>query len=104
LGAALRSHGRSGADIDAGAVSAACIDFTGSEIAALVPEALFAAFAEDARAITTADLVAAARNVTPLAKTASDKIAKLREWSKGRARPATTATVAAPAGGRVLDF
>ena len=62
-----------------------------SEIAAFIAE-------------RTADLARAAQSVTPLAKTAQDKITKLREWAKGKARPATAiATEAATNGGRQLD-
>jgi len=90
LGAALRAHGRGKVEIDAAAVAAATDTFTGSEIAAIVPDALFAAFADNAREITTDDLVEAARTVVPLAKTAAEKITRLRDWAKGRARPATS--------------
>lgn len=90
LQATLRSYGRGELDIDALAVSEVCVNFTGSEIAALVPEALFSAFAENAREITTQDLLAAAATVRPLAETAKEKITKLREWAVGRARSATS--------------
>lgn len=93
LDAALNAHGRGDVlspDTDLSPVARATVDFTGAELAALVPDALFAAFADGARQITAADLHAAAATVVPLAKTASDKIGRLREWAKGRARPATT--------------
>ena len=67
-------------------VAAACDGFTGSEIAAIVPDALFAAFADGARELLVSDLVTAARSVVPLSKTAAEKIEKLRDWAKGRAR------------------
>lgn len=82
--------------------------FTGSEIAALVPDALFAAFADGEREITVDDLLVAAKTVTPLATTSKEKIARLREWAKTRARAATspeTATAAtAKRAGRLLDL
>jgi MoxR-like ATPase len=91
LEATLRSHGRDPADIsDPDRVAAAAAEFTGSEIAALVPDALFAAFADGQRAIGIDDLLAAAATVTPLAKTAAEKIGRLREWAMGRARPANS--------------
>lgn len=81
--------------------------FTGSEIAALVPDAMFSAFSDGAREITTADLMQAAGTVVPLSKTAAEKITKLRNWAAGRARPAskpdTTETSARPAL-RALDL
>lgn len=111
LNAALRTHGR-----DTGlftvseveSVAKATDGFTGSEIAALVPDAMFAAFADNARELTAGDLITAARSVVPLTKTAAEKIGKLREWARGRCRPATayaavdTAGRAAPA--RQLDL
>lgn len=90
IGAALRSHGRGNVSIAKGDVAMATSGFTGSEIAALVPDALFAAFADGGREISTADLVDAARNVVPLSKTAATKIESLRTWADGRCRRATT--------------
>ena len=57
----------------------------------------------------TEDLIAAAKKVTPLSQTAAEKITKLREWSKGRASPATAAETVvempkARAGGRAIDI
>ncbi len=88
--ASLRAHNRQNVKIDHGKVAEVCLDFTGSEIAAIVPDALYAAFADKARQIRTDDLINAALKVVPLAKTASDKISSLREWAKSRARRATT--------------
>ena len=94
--AALRSHRREGLAIDLSEVASACNGFTGAEIAAIVPDALFAAFAEDGREITTEDLLEASKSVAPMSKTAADKIAKLREWiAKTGTRPATGAAPAA---------
>jgi hypothetical protein len=100
LKAALVAHGRGNVKIDLGKVVESTNMFTGSEIAALVPDALFAAFADNAREITTADLVKAAAGVSPLAKTAETKIKALRDWAVGRARAASRAT-AVTAEGRV---
>jgi SpoVK/Ycf46/Vps4 family AAA+-type ATPase len=68
-----------------------CKDFTGSEISATVAEAMFAAFADGGREITPVDLAEAAAAIVPLATTAAPKIAALREWAKGKARPASAA-------------
>lgn len=89
LTASLRSNGRGKLkSIDLDAIADVTTDFTGSEIAAMVPEAMFAAFADGAREITTADLIEVSKTVVPLSKTAAEKITKLRDWAKGRARPA----------------
>jgi hypothetical protein len=90
LSAALRSHGRKPDQINLESVADASAEFTGSEIAAIVPDALFAAFADGGREPATGDLINAARSVVPLAKTAAEKIAGLRTWAAGRARPATS--------------
>jgi SpoVK/Ycf46/Vps4 family AAA+-type ATPase len=103
--AALREHDRDVSSIDAEAVARATHEFTGAEIAALVPDAMYLAFADDKRAITTDDLVGAAIVTVPLARTASDKIAALRAWAKGRARMASKADAATPATDRrALDM
>jgi hypothetical protein len=109
--ASLRAYGRDGtvfaSTSDIGAVVEATEGFTGSEIAALVPEALFAAFADGERAVTVADLMAAAGTVVPLSRTAAEKIEKLRSWAQGRARSATSVEKA-PEGtvarGRAIDL
>lgn len=87
--AALREYRRPADCVDARTVAAACDGFTGAEIAALVPDAMYAAYADNARQITTSDLCDAARRVVPLSKTASEKIADLRQWAKTRARNAS---------------
>ena len=95
LSAAIRTHGRDPAKIATmgipiDKVVEASDGFTGSEIAAIVPDVLFAAFADGGREPTVPDLLLACKNVVPLAKTAAEKITKLREWAKGRARPASS--------------
>ena len=111
LFAALRAHGRDGGAILYGADDMARLvdateGFTGAEIAACVPDALFAAFADSGREIDRDDLLAAAATVVPLSKTAAEKIERLRQWAQGRARPATSpeAVGAVPARGRTLDL
>jgi hypothetical protein len=89
LAAALRSHGRGQPeDAAVAGIVRATENFTGAEIAAVVPEAMFQAFADGAREITARDMIEAAANTVPLAVTAKAKISALREWAKGKARPA----------------
>jgi hypothetical protein len=64
-------------------------DFTGAEIEALIEPALYAAFADGKRDLRIDDLMKAARETTPLARTAQEKVEALRNWAKGRARPAS---------------
>jgi len=89
--ATLRGFERDPNSVDCGAVADATEGFTGAEIAAVVPEAMFAAFNDGERAIATDDLLAAAKGVVPLSKTAAPKIKALREWAVGKARPAGVA-------------
>ena len=93
LQATLATHGRKEVKLDVRGVALECTDFTGAEIAALVPDAMYAAFADGEREINTIDLLDAAKTVSPLAKTAADKVNGLRAWAKGRARPASAALV-----------
>jgi SpoVK/Ycf46/Vps4 family AAA+-type ATPase len=104
--AALREHGRGDVKVADYLVAEATDGFTGAEIAALVPDALYSAFADNGREINTADLVAAASVIVPLSKTAAEKIAAQRAWASGRARPATSGEVATAAKrkDRVLDI
>lgn len=89
--AALRSNNRGQLDtLNLPEIAAATDGFTGSEVAAIIPDAMFAAFNDGAREITTADIVAAAAAVVPLSKTAQAKIDALKAWAVGRARYATT--------------
>lgn len=105
LRAALRAHGRTADGIDLAAVAAACPEFTGAELAALVPESMFAAFAEGERPIATADLINAARSCTPLARSAAAKITALRTWAKGAGvRPASNPDAETGSNVRSLDL
>ncbi len=104
VAASLKAFNRPTDGVDLGAVASATDGFVGAEIAALVPDALFEAFADGKRAITTEDLTKAAAKVVPLSKTASEKISTLREWAKGRARPASAQEKAADGQVRSLDL
>jgi SpoVK/Ycf46/Vps4 family AAA+-type ATPase len=107
LSAALKQHRQDPSTIDATEIVELTQAFTGAEVAALVPDALFAAFTEDMRPLKLADLRAAASTVVPLAKTAADKIEKMRSWAAGRARPASreaTKQIATGKAGRKLDL
>jgi hypothetical protein len=109
LNAALKSHGRDNkrtGSVNPSAIAGATELFTGAEIAALVPDAMFTAFNDGAREVTTDDLLRAAKDVVPLAKSAAEKITRLREFWLGRARPATSTTAEPAAKGkaRVLDL
>ena len=98
MAAALRSHGRDvnviGFDLEA--VADATNQFSGAEIAATVPDAMYVAFSDGGREITTEDLLAAAKAVKPKGTT------KVRP---DFAREATRATESvAASNGRALDL
>jgi AAA+ superfamily predicted ATPase len=68
--------------------------FVGAELEAVVNDAMFPAFMDGKREIETADLVAAAGDMVPLAKSHRDRIAQLRELVlSGQARNASRGTV-----------
>jgi ATPase family associated with various cellular activities (AAA) len=103
--AALKSHGRDPKKVGAlTSVAEQCEEFTGSEIAAIVPDALFTAFNDGAREITTDDLLSVAKKVVPLSKTAAEKIKRLRDWANDRARPASKPYVEQRKKVRALDI
>ena len=95
------------AGVDLGTVAGITDTFTGAEIAALVPDAMFTAFNDGGREVTTDDLMLVAKDVVPLAKQQAEKIEKLRATWQDRARRASdieaqvTATVPK---GRKLDI
>jgi SpoVK/Ycf46/Vps4 family AAA+-type ATPase len=91
LKSALRSHNRGKVTIDHERIANACEGFSGAEIAALVPDALYHAFGDGEREITTGDLLQSASTVVPTSKSSAAKIAKLREWGAVNARPASSA-------------
>lgn len=94
LAVSLRTHGRTKLANDTeipDEVGRLCDGFTGSEIAALVPSAMFRAFADGEREIDADDLRAEVKSVVPLSKTAADKIKALQDWAKRNARNATRA-------------
>lgn len=105
LSVSIKARGRAVEGIDLPALASATEGFTGAELDALVPEALFTAFADGERTLTTSDLVNVAKQIVPLTKTAAEKIKALREWASERARPASKMEAAAVAReGGSLDF
>jgi ATP-dependent 26S proteasome regulatory subunit len=87
--AALRANGRGDIALDFPAIVAKTATFSGAEIAELVPTALYAAFADGAREITTNDILEAAEDVNPISKTRATEIKALYAWGEANARPAT---------------
>lgn len=103
--AALRANGRADLEIDFEAIADATENFSGAEIAELVPTALYVAYDDLAREITTEDLLAAANDVQPMAVTDEKRIEAIRSKAS-TLRPATAQAKAGSAhtGGRKLDL
>jgi hypothetical protein len=102
--ATLRQFKRDPETVDVDDIVRVTEGFTGSEIAAVVPEALFISFADGARELDTVDLRFAAQSFVPLSKTAAKKFDALRQWAKSNARPASAPEVASANGSRALDL
>lgn len=62
--------------------------FSGAEIQEAVVSAMYAGFGEN-REFSTDDILKAIRETVPLAITAQERIAELREWARQRARPSS---------------
>lgn len=84
----IRRHGRKPDKFDLEALAQQTGEWTGAEIEALFKEGLYWAFGQD-KEPDTATLQMLMQNTVPLSKTMAEPIKALREWSKGRARPAS---------------
>ena len=62
--------------------------FTGAEIEAAIISAMYEAFDDNARPVTTEDITKALRETVPIAVTMREKIGVLRAWAETRARNA----------------
>lgn len=83
----IARHGREPGDFNATALSTTCEQFTGAEIEAVFIDALHEAFAENREPLAN-DILVAMTNSVPLARLMDGQITALRQWAKGRARPA----------------
>jgi SpoVK/Ycf46/Vps4 family AAA+-type ATPase len=63
--------------------------YSGAEIESCVTDALFTAFDAETE-LSDKHIIDAINAVVPLSEMSREKIAKIREWSKGRARLAST--------------
>jgi AAA+ superfamily predicted ATPase len=84
----IARHGRDPKGFDRAELARACDQFTGAEIEAAFIDALHEAYAEGEEPSAKKHLVPAMTRTVPLARLMDDRIAALRQWSKGRARPA----------------
>jgi SpoVK/Ycf46/Vps4 family AAA+-type ATPase len=70
-------------------VAQASVGYSGAEIEEAIVSAMFDAFYEKSQ-LTTDLLLQSIRKTVPLSKTMSEDMEKLRDWSQGRARMATS--------------
>jgi len=81
---------RDPARFDLDALGAAAEGFSGSEIEQAVVAGLYLAFAEGGE-LTQAHVMRALQDTFPLSSTMGEDIARVRDWSKNRTRPASSA-------------
>lgn len=77
-------------DYDLEALAAATPDFTGSEIEAIVEDAVMNAADERENAPTTEDILQAASVTKPLARGQNQQMSMLRQWAAETTRPVST--------------
>jgi hypothetical protein len=78
---------RDAAKYDVKALAGAAEGFNGAEVEEAVVSAMYRAFSEG-REVGSPDVLAAVKETVPLSATMAEEIAALRQWAKGRARPA----------------
>jgi len=86
----IGKYGREPSGFDTPSLASSSEGFTGAEIEAALVDALHEAFVDE-REPTAAHLTAAISATVPLSKLMADRITALRDWAKGRARPAANA-------------
>jgi SpoVK/Ycf46/Vps4 family AAA+-type ATPase len=84
----LARHGRDPLHYDLEPLVVESERLTGAELEQVVGAALYAAFSEG-RELDDADLLRAIEETVPLYDTYEERIKELRDWSRGRARPAS---------------
>jgi SpoVK/Ycf46/Vps4 family AAA+-type ATPase len=83
----LSRRARDPAQFELVALADLCANYSGAELEQVVVGALHRAYAQE-REVTPADLRRVAQDLVPLYKTYEEQIKALREWARGRARPA----------------
>ncbi|NOX56568.1 MAG: AAA family ATPase [Planctomycetes bacterium] len=84
----LRKRGYDPARFDLDRLAERTEGYSGAEIEQIVLAAIVETFGQD-RELTDADLEKAREDTVPLSVTMEEKIFELREWARGRCRPAT---------------
>jgi SpoVK/Ycf46/Vps4 family AAA+-type ATPase len=84
----LRKHGRDPLHFNLENLAIAAERLTGAELEQVVTAALYAAFSAD-REIAETDILRAIEETVPIYDTYEERIKELRDWARGRARPAS---------------
>ena len=84
----LAKHGRDPMQFNLEALSLAAERLTGAELEQCVTAALYAAFSEQ-REVAEGDVERAIEETVPIYDTYEERIKELRDWARGRARPAS---------------
>jgi SpoVK/Ycf46/Vps4 family AAA+-type ATPase len=85
----LSKKKRAPKDFDLDRLAQESLGFSGAELEEAVREALFESFAEG-KEVTTEHIARAIKATYPLSRTMRDQITQLREWSRARARRASS--------------
>ena len=88
LGIHLRRRERVAEPFDLQAIADVTAGFSGAELEQAVIAGLFTAFGEGQRELTTQDILHAAADIQPLAKSRAREIAALIEWASQNAKQA----------------
>jgi SpoVK/Ycf46/Vps4 family AAA+-type ATPase len=84
----LKKRSRDAREYDLAALADASDGFSGAEIEQAVVTGLHEAFASRQPTVKTEHIMHALKNSPPLSVTMAEKVAELREWSRGRCVPA----------------
>lgn len=86
----LRHHGRDARDFDLERLGRETEGFVGGELERALADAMYHAFSDGGREVTTDDISRAAAGITPLSVAMEDALNAARAWlAEGRARPAS---------------
>ncbi len=85
----LEFRHRDPADFDVGALAEVSDRFSGAEIEQAIISALYDAFEENSRKLTTEDIEQNLKKSVPLSQMMAEQVTALRNWARNRTRPAS---------------